>query len=106
VTPAWAEWPQSIALNGLKSCTIRADIADMSTAGADDRLREAFERYRSVMKTYPARAETPIDVAAARIDLTLRLVEAGEPLPEPVTEQLQEDALLLVDKTAALAPGS
>lgn len=40
-------------------------------------------------------------MAAARIDLTLRLVEAGEHLPEPVEEQLQVDALLLVEKTDA-----
>lgn len=46
--------------------------------------------------------DIPLDVATARIDLTLRLVEAGERLPEPVADQLQEDALVLVDKTIPL----
>lgn len=74
----------------------------MSSAGPDDRLRAAFERYRSVMAAHGKAVEdTPLPVAEARIDLTLRLVEAGERLPEPVQEQLQVDALLLVDKTDA-----
>ena len=69
---------------------------------ADDRLREAFARYRSVMAIHRARPDTPIEVATARMDLTLRLLDAGEPIPEPVTEQLQEDALLLVDRIEPL----
>lgn len=81
---------------------VSADIGDMSSAAPDDRLRAAFERYRSVMAAHGKPAEdTPLPVAAARIDLTLRLVEAGEHLPEPVEEQLQVDALLLVEKTDA-----
>ena len=75
----------------------------MSGPGPDERLQVAFERYRRVMAAHrPAAEETPLGVAAARIDLTLRLVEAGERLPEPVAEQLQEDALLLVQQTGAL----
>ena len=65
----------------------------------------AFERYRSVMAAHGKRAdEVPLTVATARIDLTLRLLEAGERLPEPVQEQLAVDALLLVDKTDAITP--
>lgn len=69
----------------------------------DERLRIAFTRYRAVMAAHgPRLAETPLDVAVARMDLALRLLEAGEPLPEPVEDQLQEDALLLVDRADSL----
>jgi hypothetical protein len=75
----------------------------MSGMAPDERLQVAFERYRRVMAVHPpSTVDTPVDVAVARIDLTLRLVEAGERLPEPVAEQLQEDALLLVAETEAL----
>lgn len=83
---------------------MRADIRDMSTLGPEERLRIAFERYRAVMAAHGTRfSGTALDVATARLDLSLRLVEAGERLPEPVAEQLQQDALVLVDATEALA---
>ncbi len=75
----------------------------MSSTPPDERLRVAFERYRRVMAAHRPRDHAiPLGVAAARIDLSLRLVEAGERLPEPVAAQLQEDALVLLDETEAL----
>ena len=77
----------------------------MSPVGPEDRLRIAFERYRAVMAAHgPRFTGTDLDIATARLDLTLCLVEAGERLPEPVAEQLQQDALVIVDATDALAP--
>ena len=75
----------------------------MSDVGADERLRVAFERYRRAMAAHrPTDPEIPLRVAAARIDLTLRLVEAGERLPEPVAEQLQQDTQQLLAETDPL----
>ena len=76
----------------------------MSTAGPEERLRTAFERYRAVMAAHGPRVTgTDLDVAKARLDLSLRLIEAGQRLPEPVAEQVQQDAAVLLDETDALS---
>lgn len=68
-----------------------------------ERLRVAFDRYRRTMATHrPTDPETPLPVAAARLDLTLRLVEAGEGLSEPIANQLQADAMQLLTETDPL----
>ena len=75
----------------------------MSGTEPDERLRVAFDRYRRVMAAHrPSAEDTPLGVATARIDLTLRLVEAGERLPEQLADQLEADARLLVERTDAL----
>ena len=77
----------------------------MSTLGTDERLRIAFERYRRVMAAHaPTGTETTPLVTAARLDLTLSLVQAGERLPSPVAQQLEVDALALVEATEPLPP--
>jgi hypothetical protein len=77
----------------------------MSSTSTDERLRIAFERYRRVMAAHaPSGTGTTPLVSAARLDLTLSLVQAGERLPAAVADQLQLDALALVDATEPLGP--
>ena len=78
----------------------------MSGTAPDERLQVAFDRYRRVMAAHrPSADSTPLGVATARLDLTLRLVEAGERLPEQLADQLEADAQLLVERTDALEVG-
>jgi hypothetical protein len=68
-----------------------------------ERLQVAFDRYRREMAVRrPSDPAVPLRAATARLDLALSLVEAGEPLPDVVADQVQADALQLVAETDPL----
>lgn len=74
--------------------------------GAEVRLRAAYDRYRAVMacqREQHAPADTvPVEVLGARLDLTLRLIDLDEALPEAVAQQLVKDAHALLERTEPL----
>ena len=83
--------------------TDRDRVDDPAVPPGDERLTAAFRRYDAAYRNARPGTLAAAELARARLDLLMLLLDAGEELPADLTTQMGRDADALLVQTPPLA---